>query len=48
MTSHAAVLERKSKVFRPITGQDSHLGFVIASKRCNTSSGFIEEQLFDV
>ena len=33
LTSHAVVLEKKSKISRPIRGQDSHLRFLIASKR---------------
>jgi hypothetical protein len=43
--SHAIVLEKKLKIALPIRGQDSHLVFLIASKRYNTSSEPLEEQL---
>jgi hypothetical protein len=38
VTSHAVVLEKKLKMSQPIKSQKCELGFLINSKRYNTSS----------
>ena len=45
---HAVVLEKKLKMSRPIRVHGDHLGFPIATKSNNTSSGPIEEHLWQV
>jgi hypothetical protein len=46
VTLHAIILEKKLKTSQSIRGQDSHLECLIASKRYNTSSEPLEEQLW--